>query len=274
MRHLLASTALLALLLPAPLLADGGEPSLPNDTRIRVLPYDESDVYTIVTKYGYQTNLVLGDREEVQTISMGDRSLWQIIPSGNRLFIRPMDDGLSTNMTLITNKRAYQFDLKSLAEGSDEKPLYVARFSYPDDMPRPSSAPALPVASAPAGFTAEAVAVPMPAAVETPLSPESPFAPSSVPGQGGAPNYNYTYSGPDALAPAKVFDDGNSTFLRYAPGSELPVVSVRDPNGAERAVSFYSKDGMLVVPEVAGEMVLRYTAGMVTLYNETLNPKK
>ena len=32
--------------------------SLPSDTRMKVLMYNESDVYTVTVKYGYQTNVV------------------------------------------------------------------------------------------------------------------------------------------------------------------------------------------------------------------------
>ncbi len=45
-----------------------------------------------------------------------------------------MEDGAQTNMTLLTNKHSYQFDLKSLAaDAKSGGNIYVARFIYPDD---------------------------------------------------------------------------------------------------------------------------------------------
>ncbi|MFN9109523.1 MAG: TrbG/VirB9 family P-type conjugative transfer protein, partial [Bacteroidota bacterium] len=187
------ATLMMVLALPAQqVLADGLQTDLPSDQRMVVLPYDESDIYTINTRVGYQTSLVLGRDEEVETISVGDRSLWQIIPSGQRLFIRPMVENLSTNMTIVTNRRSYHFDLKSLAEDSEESPVYVARFHYPDAA-APSNSRShttLETASAPAGFSPEYQTLP-----HTPTV-----------------NYNYTYTGEDSAAPQQVFDDVQNTF--------------------------------------------------------------
>ena len=51
----------------------------------------------------------------------------------NRLFIKPMERNIRTNMTIITNKKTYQFDLvANELESGDEKDLvYVVRFEYP-----------------------------------------------------------------------------------------------------------------------------------------------
>lgn len=106
-----------------------GDLAFAGDSRIKMLLYDESDVYTITTRYGYQTNVVFSPQEEIQLISVGDRSLWQIIPTGNRMFIRPMEEDVITNMTVITNKHSYQFDLKSLAADKSGN-IYVAQFVY------------------------------------------------------------------------------------------------------------------------------------------------
>ena len=109
-------------------------PAPPNDERIKQLVYNEGDVYTITTKYGYQTNIVLSPKEDIETISVGDKSVWQIIPSGNRIFIRPMEEDSITNMTVLTNKHSYQFDLKSLGPAVNEGNIYVATFIYPEEM--------------------------------------------------------------------------------------------------------------------------------------------
>jgi type IV secretory pathway VirB9-like protein len=41
-----------------------------------------------------------------------------------------MQENISTNMTLITNLRSYEFDLQSVNEKSESN-IYVARFTYP-----------------------------------------------------------------------------------------------------------------------------------------------
>ncbi len=119
------------------------------DTRIKIIPYEETDVYTLTTKPGYQTNVVFGRGEEIQTISVGDRSFWQIIPAANRLFIRPMNEDVTTNMTVLTNRHSYQFDLKSISADAKGGNIYVAQFAYPDTRKVPPPAPLPPAASQP-----------------------------------------------------------------------------------------------------------------------------
>jgi len=225
-------------------LADAADPSLPVDGRIKLLMYDESDVYTITTKYGYQSNIVFGPGEEIQTISVGDRSLWQLIPAGNRLFIRPMEDGAQTNMTLLTNKHSYQFDLKSLANGKKGGNIYVARFVYPDDKPKHAAETA-----------------------------RSRPAPAPVIAQPVYPNYNYTYAGPDEAAPVQAYDDGKSTFIQYRDNQPLPSITIVDADGKEKSASYYVKNNLMVIETVAGEWRLEGNNGTVYLYNEMLNPK-
>ena len=241
------------------------ETDIPGDERIKLLMYSETDVYTISTRYGYQTNIVFGPNEEIDTISVGDRSVWQIIPAGNRIFIRPMDEDITTNMTILTNKHSYQFDLKSLAADKTEGNIYVAKFLYSDEARR--NAPVPPAA--------------LPAAMDAPaIQAASPFVPApSVPAPGTAPvpvidrNYRYTYSGSDELAPLQVYDDGSSTYIKYPALSQpLPSVSIVT-SGIETPINYVVKDDFLVVHAVAGEMTVRRDNSMIHIFNENSNPR-
>lgn len=231
-------------------------PTSPPDSRIRTLRYNESDVYTIRTKYGYQTNIVFAPEEEIQTISVGDRSLWQIIPAGNRLFIRPMNEGITTNMTLLTSKHSYEFDLQSVS-GTNESNIYVARFTYPD---KKSGASPAPVMAEPA---------PAPQALKAPKAVNP--APADM--RPLHPNYNYTYAGPDAIAPLQVYDDGRSTFIKYRRLSQPLPAAFAVANGKEYPIVYTVRDSSLVFDSVVGEMVLRDRNGVIRVYNELQNPR-
>ena len=76
---------------------------MPVDSRMRVMIYNPDDVFKFVGYYGYQASIELAKDEEVVNISMGDTTSWQIVPSGNRIFIKPMEQDATTNMTIITN---------------------------------------------------------------------------------------------------------------------------------------------------------------------------
>jgi hypothetical protein len=50
--------------------------------------------------------------EDISTISMGNPTLWLVETLDNRLFLKPVgEDNSETNMTVLTNKRVYHFEL-------------------------------------------------------------------------------------------------------------------------------------------------------------------
>lgn len=244
--------------------------------RITMLEYDKDDIYTIACKVGYQTNIEFSPHEEVETISVGDRSFWQLIPSGNRLFIRPMQENVATNMTLITNRRSYQFDLKSVGP-RDSRVMYVARFVYPEDEARKARAAAstesymnLPPAwTAPAPATVPAAPIP-PAPQTVTLTPLSEEAPIVIPAPSKR-NYRYTYSGPDYNAPYEVFDNGTVTFIRYQDPTRLaPLVAKIDAQGRETPLRVTRVADYYVVDTVAPQLAVTADGMKVSLFNETL----
>jgi len=265
----------------------------PAGARVKLLQYDESNVYVIRTKYGYQTNIVFAPNEEIQTISVGDRSLWQLIPAGNRLFIRPMSENVTTNMTLLTNKHSYEFDLKSL-DKDDESNIYVAKFVYtPKAENAVFSAPMMsqsPQILAQTPVTPPIIAKQFPqtqstvnsgvnydhvlklpnSVASTPVA-EKPMVAVAKP---VINNYNYTYSGLDAIAPAQVYDNGKSTFINYQTLKKpLPEVFVVTAGGQEFLTTPVVQGNSLVVNDVAGEIVLRGNGGEIKIYNEALGQR-
>jgi type IV secretion system protein VirB9 len=104
------------------------------DSRIKTYIYNENEIYNLVVNYGYQSSIEFGNGEEVQTISMGDTYAWKITPIGRRIFIKPLEESVNTNMTVITNRRIYHFDVFSKMPDAnvDKHLVYVARFFYPE----------------------------------------------------------------------------------------------------------------------------------------------
>ena len=105
------------------------------DNRIKTYTYNENDVYKLLVNYGYQTTIEFSKNEKIVTISLGDNYSWKITPASNRLFIKPMEENINTNMTIITNKRTYHFDLFSekLSKEKLKELVYVLRFFYPSE---------------------------------------------------------------------------------------------------------------------------------------------
>lgn len=107
--------------------------ALTKDSRIKEYIYNPNDVYLLQLNYGYQSQIEFQKNEVIKTISIGDTYSWKVTPLGNILFINPMEKNMRTNMTIITSKRTYQFDLISKEFNKDNinDLVYVIRFYYP-----------------------------------------------------------------------------------------------------------------------------------------------
>tara|TARA_B110000503_G_scaffold16913_1_gene24249 strand:+ start:1655 stop:2068 length:414 start_codon:yes stop_codon:yes gene_type:complete len=106
---------------------------LTTDNRIKTYVYSPNEVYLLVLHFGFQSSIEFEKNESIETITLGDSYAWKITPLGNRLFIKPMERDIRTNMTIITNRRTYQFDIvaKELENGEEKDLVYVMRFQYP-----------------------------------------------------------------------------------------------------------------------------------------------
>lgn len=230
--HVLAPSAALA--------ADASQPIV-SDSRVKTFVYNENEVYTVLTQYGYQSNIEFGKGEEIQTISVGDRVAWQIIPAGKRLFIQTLQDNAHTNLTVVTDKHAYQFDLRStgVTEGNEDRLVYVARFYYPDedwDQPTPIAAPEQVVSHS---------------ALNT----------------GNEYNFGYTYSGPEQLAPVRIFDDGAATYFQFR-SNVTPAILRVTADGREVPVTAQPQNGYYVVNGTSARYSVRQGQSVVCVFNE------
>ena len=270
--RLLIATMTLAILLSAPQ-AIAAQKLEATDDRIKTLVYDSSEVFRIVSRAGFQTTLEFNNDETIDTISIGDSIGWQLTPAGRRLFIKPLHKSGITNLSVITNRRSYQFELLATSSASlNSSHSYVVKFYYPDSVQnnayqeidrtrgslRPVGDTVIPQLPAPVVAPAPLVAGPMPGEA----SAATPFQTSSY-------NYNYTMTGPEAVAPVKIYDNGKSTFFQFNNAAAKPQVFVIGANGTEYSLNPRSEGGMVVVDAVAPKMALKQGKDTVYVYNES-----
>jgi len=221
----------------------------PIDSRIRVIAYHPDDVFKFTGYYNYQTSIELAKHEEVVSISMGDTTSWQIVPAGNRIFIKPMEKDATTNMTLITNKRTYFFELyaEETLDIRDPGMAFNVKFLYPDEEEEES--------------------------IKT-------FASSSASGPNLSHpeklNFNYSISGSEEVAPVKVFDDGEFTYLQFREkNNEIPSIFAVDEDLRESMVNYHlspTDSNLLVVEQVFPKLSLRAGKKIVCIFNEVFKP--
>jgi len=125
--------ALLFLLLAAPAAAQvRPQPAPDGDPHLQTVRYAPGQLVLLELAPGYQMTVELGSDEQIENVAVGDSAAWQVTANrrGDRLFIKALQAGSSTNMTVITNARLYAMELSPLGASSSTM-AYVVKFEYP-----------------------------------------------------------------------------------------------------------------------------------------------
>lgn len=232
--------ALLAL--SAPAMALQAPRPVATDSRIRTVRYSPNEVYQFIGHYSYQSAIEFEVGETIQTVSVGDSTSWLINPSGNRLFLKPIDQNALTNMTVITDKRSYLFELhaEETKDIRDKNLVFSYRFIYPQ-----SDASAL-------DFSV------MEAIPDIEKNPER-F------------NFNYSIRGSSVIEPIRIFDDGRFTYFEFRDvNAEIPAFFKVDSGGNEELINFRKRQNYIVVERVAPRYTLRRGGDIVCVYNDSM----
>lgn len=231
------------------------------DNHIKVINYNPQAIHKYTGFYGYQSSIMFEPGEVIQNLSMGDPTGWQLLPQGNRLFIKPIEDIADTNATIITNKRVYYFEFHAEeATGLDDPRLaYEVRFLYPmfnsDELYTTNN-----------GDIFEQT--------NHTIIPDLNDIEIAKKGL----NFNYSMShvkGSQSIVPIKVFDDGKFTYLQFNKvNSDFPAVFLVDSRGRESLVNFRTVDDYLIIERVSSVFTLRNGTYTACLFNENMPLKK
>ena len=97
------------------------------DTRIRVAAYSGDRIYRLVGYVGYQIDLEFETDESFVGLGAGDIEGVAFAAQGNHLFLKPKASKVSTNLTVLTNRREYQFDYTASEARPDLRGLLSKR---------------------------------------------------------------------------------------------------------------------------------------------------
>jgi type IV secretion system protein VirB9 len=227
-----------ALLLATPALAD--------DPRLVERIYSPDEVVVIEGRVNVQATIAFGEDELIENVAIGDSNSWQVTPNkrANLLFVKPLTAKAATNMTVVTDKHTYLFDLVSRASS---KPVYVLKFSYPDE---PGDKDGERLAGGPNAD--ELAAATDPYAVADPAQL----------------NFAWTGSGVAGLLPTRTYDDGDATFLTWPADRSVPAILIKDAKGMEGPVNYAVRGNVIVVEGVPREIVLRSGEDSARLINQ------
>lgn len=223
---LLAATAL-ALAVPAAQAAD---------RRVVSRPFVADDVVVIEGQAGVQASIAFAENEQIENVAIGDAGSWQVTPNkrANMLFVKPLAPRARTNMTVVTDKRTYFFDLVA---SPTARPVYMLRFAYPAE-PKPE----VEQAAAPAA--------PLKAEEQSLAEGEKPVDPAKL-------NFAWAKRGDARLLPAQVYDDGTMTYLTWPVGAAQPAILIREEKGSEGPVNYAVRGDVIVIEGVPPIILLR-----------------
>ena len=207
-------------------------------SNIRYVDYSPDAIIRLTGHTGYQMMLEFEPGEKIETVGIGDSSGWQVTPNGagTIMFLKPIGLPPTTNLSIITNHRRYNLELvaKSGLRVPQSQITYSVRFRYPQKVQ-----------------AAEDTTPPV--LIATP--PESW-------------NRAYSYDGARANVPEQVFDDGKSTYFRFASGSSAPAIFSITPDAGESIVNFSVRGPYTVVEQIAPQFVLRQGKEVTFIFND------
>src|SRR5260221_175130 len=121
-----------------PARAESAAPGSVVDGRIRDLQYSADRVYALLGRVGFQIDLQFEGGEFFVGIGAGDLAGLSFMAHDDHLFLKPKAAHVGTNITVLTNRREYQFDYttvppaREVQDGGDRAGLiYALRFHYP-----------------------------------------------------------------------------------------------------------------------------------------------
>ncbi|MFL6601465.1 MAG: TrbG/VirB9 family P-type conjugative transfer protein [Steroidobacteraceae bacterium] len=198
------------------------------DSRIRTAVYDGNEVYRIHGYVGYEIDLQFEAGEYFVGIGTGDIEGVSFVSQDNHLFIKPKARRVSTNLTVVTTRRPYQFVYTASALDSRDangEVIFAVRFSYP-----PSHG--------------DVVAD----AIDRMLQQSAAGRPR---------NFDYGYCGSPAVKPIAASDDGVHTRLRFAAKAEQPGIFVLNDDGSESLLNFNMDAHDVVIHRVVRQLIVR-----------------
>ena len=201
-----------------------------------IFNYSPEALYEVSSALDHITDIELKPGETLSSVpAAGDTVRWNVavLKSGSKLLetthiiIKPLDEGIETNLIITTDARTYHLKLKSA-----EYHMPSVSWNYPEDF----------------GASAERVLKRKALEEQTKVTPEA---------------LNFAYGierGSYAWRPVRVFDDGSKTFIQMPQSmrtSEAPALFLLDEDSNATLVNYRLKGDFYVVDRLIDRAELR-----------------
>ena len=249
---------LIALLVPILALAEVTPKKGDYDPRVRVVDYNPLNVVKLATFYGVSTHVQFGNGETIMDVAVGDDQAWKVVPRGNHLFIKPQATQADTNVTVVTDKRTYQFALvvqprpmKDSTAWANPNLIFSLTFRYPDEE------------------AAKAAVNSKKEAVKSRLGEiKGKLSDAKKEGQ----NFDYWVAGSEEISPTAARDDGRFIYLTFSNNRDMPAVYSVDAKGNEALINTNVIDGnTIVIQRLVAHLMLRKGNAVASVINKSFD---
>jgi len=230
------------------------------DARVRVVDYNPWNVIKLSTFYGVSTHVQFAEGETIKDVAVGDDQAWKVVPRGNHLFIKPTAVEADTNVTIVTDKRTYQFALvvqphpiKDAKAWTDPNLIFSLTFRYPDEE-----------AAKLAANEKKAAQQRIDDKVHAKLA-------ASVGKKDADKNYNYWAAGSTEISPTAAYDDGRFIFLEFSNNRDMPAIYEVDKEGNEALINTNVIGNTIVIQRMVPELILRKGKFVVSVVNRSFD---
>ncbi len=221
----------------------------PFDDRIVSFTYSPDAVYPLLTQMGEGTHIQLQAGEGVtEKPVLGDTIQWRVSGGPTNLYVKPVRSGISTTLTLVTNKRTYEFFL--VASDTGGKFYQQVSFVYPDDIKEVQ----LRAQAQAESFITEKRR--LDGQVLTPSLDPTSF------------HYGYKITGDAPFRPIDVFDDGKKTFFRLPDVQDLPAVFIQDDKKHLELIVTRPQGNFIVADRIGDRFVLKLDDEEITVESD------
>lgn len=217
---------------------------LPGDSRLVQFEYDADNTFLVLTKPRAVTHMEFGSDEKIMTVAAGDTKNWELNPTANRkhLFVKPTFEDQETSLTVITDKRSYQFVLRSTGPGSKWYQRVTWRYGQTMLMElKAAEEDAIEQEKLAAAKQEEQESVNL----ATGVNPQDL-------------RFTYEITGDAPFKPLSVFDDGKFTWIRMpAKLNELPALFAASEGDELAIVNYVIKGEYMLAQRLMDTGVLR-----------------
>lgn len=220
-----------------------------HDPRLVVFAYDPNALYPVNTTFNRFTHVQFEAGEKIVGSYINDETEWEqkVSVTGSDILVRPRIKGVQGSLSVITDKRRYQFDLLEISGCAGESRYQRVSWSYAQGSYESGSyeSSLTPPVGAAAGSGAQ-----------HPVAPKGETK-DAEPGQSAAAfrvdriNSAYEVEGDESLRPQTVMDDGQRTLIKFSSETRLrPVLFAVSPTGEAEAVEYHPSGSAFLVNRV------------------------